>query len=160
MDPVLSTLRKLRAGAASGTGAGASRRAARAVCASPMPTRTTRPPSTCQPESTCSTHTQATTEASTGSTVAISPAVVGGRWRSAARDSQNGSTAPRTTIQPTSTHSGSSSEPSETGTEEPSTAGSNGQNGAATAQNSAAATKLQQVSATGSRVVVPRSPIR
>jgi hypothetical protein len=85
---------------------------------------------------------------------------VGGRWRSAPIDSQNGTIAPRTTIHATSSHSGSSSEPTETGTRSPSTAASNRHHGCATDQNSAAATNDQQVSATGSRVCVPRSPIR
>ena len=96
---------------------------ARAVCASTIPVRTTTPPATCQPVSTCSSHSQATIEANTGSTVATRPAAVGGRCRSAAIDSQNGTIAPRTTIQATSTHSGSSSEPSDTGTRSASTAG-------------------------------------
>ena len=87
-------------------------------------------------------------------------AAVGGRCRSAAIDSQNGTTAPRTTIQATSTQSGTSAEPIDTGTRSARTLASNSHHGAATAQKSAAATKLQQVSATGSRVTVPRSPIR
>ena len=92
--------------------------------------------------------------------MATSPAVVGCRCRSEAIDSQNGTIAPRTTIQTTSTHSGSSSAPTDTGTGSPSTAGSKSHHGAASDQNTAAATKLQQVSVTGSRVPVPRSPSR
>jgi hypothetical protein len=134
--------------------------AARAVWASAMPIRTTAPPSTCQALSSWSSHSQAMTEASTGSTVATSPAVVGGRCGSAAIESQNGTIAPRTTIQATRTHSGSCNAPIDTGTRSARTAGSNSHHGAAIDQNTAAATKLQQVSATGSRASVPRSPIR
>src|SRR3954468_15295085 len=134
--------------------------AARAVWASTIPARTTAPPATCQPVSTCSTHSQATIEASTGSAVATIPAVVGGMCRSAASDSQNGSTAPSTTIQATSTQAGTCSEPSDTGTRWVSSPASNAHQGAAIAQNTAAATKLHAVSATGSRSAVPRSPSR
>ena len=146
-----------------GGGLGEQRRTgvARAVCASTIPVRTTMPPATCQPRE---------------HLLEPQPRHDRGEDRLGRRDQPGGGRreVPQRGDRQPERHDRAedddpdhqhpqrhaSARPATPAPARPSTPASNCHHGAATAQNSAAATKLQQVSATGSRVTVPRSPSR
>ena len=69
------------------------------VSASTIPTRTIAPPISCETASVSSSQNQATTEAATGSNIAITPTVTAGRWRSDAMESTKGTIVPSVTSQ-------------------------------------------------------------
>src|SRR5690242_20000277 len=71
-----------------------------------MPARTTAAPQSCAAESDSRSQAQATTVATTGSSIAVTPARVAEMWRSAPTTSENGTIVPRTTIQSTSAQTG------------------------------------------------------
>ena len=102
-----------------------------------MPVSTTAPPASCAAESVSSSHTQATTDASTTSTIATIETRVAGRWWSAPRESANGTIVPRTIIQSERSQTGAVVDSNAPWSDTDSQSSSNGKphQGCTTAQN-------------------------